>query len=221
VGTGTNQVNESYSYNAHTGLLDSQTATRNGSTPLNLSYDYTNSSGKRTGQLVKISNNLDHSKDRGYSYDALGRLVQATAGPSASTLWTQSYTYDRYGNRTSVSASGYSASLRDRRVTDPLAVATGPVSEPGAVATGSSALPSSQRATPPAHLLARNSVRERSEGLSDSPPTLRRPVSPQGGPVFTDDPLTAGVTIKAVHVTELRTAINQARARGPGSSIVG
>jgi hypothetical protein len=41
------------------------------------------------------------------------------------------------------------------------------------------------------------------------------PATPQGGPpVFTDDPLVPGVTvIKAVHITELRTAVNQARAR--------
>jgi len=37
--------------------------------------------------------------------------------------------------------------------------------------------------------------------------------APQNPPTFTDDPLTAGVTIKAVHVTELRDAVNQARAR--------
>jgi len=41
------------------------------------------------------------------------------------------------------------------------------------------------------------------------------PAAPQGGPpVFTDDPLVPGVTtIKAVHITELRTAVNQARSR--------
>jgi len=97
VGTGTNQVNESYGYNAQTGLLDSQTATRNGSTLLNLSYDYTNSNGKRTGQLTKISNNLDHNKDRGYEYDALGRLQRATGGQNVN--WAQRYEYDRFGNR--------------------------------------------------------------------------------------------------------------------------
>jgi RHS repeat-associated protein len=100
VGTGTNQVSESYSYNAQTGMLDSQTATRNGTQLLNLSYDYAGANGKRTGQLVKISNNLDHNKDRGYEYDALGRLRRATGGQSVN--WTQNYNYDRYGNRNNV-----------------------------------------------------------------------------------------------------------------------
>lgn len=99
-GTGTNQVSESYSYNAQTGLLDSQTATRNGTTLLNLSYDYAGANGKRTGQLAKISNNLDHNKDRGYEYDALGRLQRATGGQNVN--WAQRYDYDRYGNRNSV-----------------------------------------------------------------------------------------------------------------------
>ena len=100
VGAGANQVNESYGYNAQTGLLDSQTATRNGTTLLNLSYDYAGANGKRTGQLAKISNNQDHNKDRGYEYDALGRLQRATGGQSVN--WVQRYNYDRYGNRTDI-----------------------------------------------------------------------------------------------------------------------
>ena len=109
VGTGTNQVNESYGYNSQTGLLESQTLTRNGSTLLNLSYDYAGTNGKRTGQLTKIYNNLDHSKDRGFQYDALGRLVTATGGQSQTVTWAQRYEYDRYGNRSNV----YSYVLED------------------------------------------------------------------------------------------------------------
>lgn len=100
VGTGTNQITENYSYSAQTGLLDNQTVARGGTTLLNLSYDYVNSSGKRTGQLTKISNNLDHNKDRGYEYDPLGRLRRATGGQNVN--WTQRYNYDRFGNRTNI-----------------------------------------------------------------------------------------------------------------------
>ena len=96
-GTGTNQVAETYDYNTTNGLLGGQTATRNGTTLMNVSYDYANASGARTGQLVKISNNLDHNKDRGYEYDALGRLKRATGGLNVN--WAQRYAYDRYGNR--------------------------------------------------------------------------------------------------------------------------
>ncbi len=223
VGTGTNQVSESYSYNAQTGLLDNQTVVRGGTTLLNLSYDYTNANGKRTGQLTKILNNQNHNKDRGYSYDALGRLVQATGGPSGS-LWTQTYSYDRYGNRTGVSSSGYSAKNS--------------VTVPGAVATSSKSLakPSEPKVDLPTDLLVKNNsvesergtsptAREGSESLSDSPAALRGAggdahapsiaSAPQSGPpTFTDDPLHAGETpIKSIHITELRTAINALRAQ--------
>ena len=59
-------------------------------------------------KVTKITNNLDTSgnHNRSYSYDALGRLVQATGGPFSAPAWTQSYSYDRYGTRTSVSAIG-------------------------------------------------------------------------------------------------------------------
>jgi hypothetical protein len=139
--SGGNQITENYAYNSQTGLLDNQTVARGAATLLNLSYDYADANGKRTGQLKKILNNLNHDKDRGYSYDALGRLAQATGGASTSPLWTQSYLYDRYGNRTTVSANGSSAKAESAGSAGILPGVSAQrerlQSEPGAVATGS------------------------------------------------------------------------------------
>lgn len=117
---GAYQVTESYNYDSVTGLLSNQKATRvsGGSTVtmLDLSYDYLRpgTTTGRTGQLTKITNNLDSQKGRAYSYDALGRLTQATGGDPASTpAWTQSYSYDRWGNRTGVTATGFTAKLEN------------------------------------------------------------------------------------------------------------
>jgi RHS repeat-associated protein len=223
VGSGVNQIAESYSYNAQTGLLENQTVARSTTTLLNLSYDYAGANGKRTGQLTKLLNNLDHNKDRGYSYDALGRLVQATGGLSSSPLSTQTYSYDRYGNRTSVSAAGYSASLRQR--------GSSPTVREGAVAAAI-IKPSDPKVDSPTDLLAKNNsvalpanggsrtVREGSESVSDSSTSLFKPsttktntTAPTDPPTFTNSPLTAGVEVKAIHITELRDAINALRAR--------
>ena len=229
VGTGANQITETYSYDAQTGLLNNQTVART-ATPtnylLNLSYDYANAAGKRTGQLTKILNNLNHNKDRGYTYDALGRLVLANGGVNGA-LWSQTYAYDRYGNRTSVTASGSSASNRGTVPTgkDGALVAQHErgVSEsrPVGVATGSNIQPSAA----PRDLLARNTLEPRgvvptakdeSQPLSDSPPTLYSSAPQSGPPTFTDDPLNdpqnpESFKIKALHITELRTAINSLR----------
>jgi YD repeat-containing protein len=101
-GTGTNQVAETYDYNTQNGLLGGQTATRNGTTLMNVNYDYTDASGKRTGQLTKILNNLDHNKDRGYEYDSLGRLKRATTTIVTVIATTHSRTPPRHLCATSI-----------------------------------------------------------------------------------------------------------------------
>lgn len=110
---GTNQVTEQYAFDPQTGLLTNQKAIRNSTELLNLSYEYNRGgsvgslSGK-TGHLTKIIDNLNTDKSREYEFDALGRLTKAKGGTTG-TLWNQSYSYDRYGNRTNVTASGTAA----------------------------------------------------------------------------------------------------------------
>jgi RHS repeat-associated protein len=204
IGTGPNQVNETYGYNTQTGTLENQTVTRGATTLLNLSYDYVGANGKRTGQLKKILNNLNPSKDRGFNYDALGRLVQATGGPSAAPLWTQTYTYDRYGNRTAVSASGFSAKNERRGTERPRdLLAKNTFELPAFLHNDTKSVSDSPL------LLGDSNAGTNANNLSSSPAPFQ-----SGPPTFTDDPLVAGTTIvKALHVTELRDAINLLRIR--------
>jgi len=110
---------EQYSYDGQTGLLTNQKVYKasNMTTPiLDLSYAYNrgNSIGTgsgKTGQMTHVTNNLDHNKDRVYEFDALGRLIKAKGGLATGITgvtadWTQNYSYDRYGNKTGVTASG-------------------------------------------------------------------------------------------------------------------
>ncbi|MEP7339208.1 MAG: hypothetical protein ABI977_15840, partial [Acidobacteriota bacterium] len=85
VGGTTNQLSENYSYDPLNGSLIGQTVQRTGvGTILNLSYDYLRSgtiTGK-TGQLTKITNNLDGTgnKNRTYDYDGVDWLKTAKGG---------------------------------------------------------------------------------------------------------------------------------------------
>jgi RHS repeat-associated protein len=116
---GANQVTEKYAYDQATGLLAGQKAYRganeNQNRLLDLSYDYlrAGTTGGRTGQLTKITDNLNAQKGRAFTYDRLGRLKRAAGGdPSAAALWTQDYSYDRWGNRTGTAAAGNTAALK-------------------------------------------------------------------------------------------------------------
>ncbi|MEP6850421.1 MAG: RHS repeat-associated core domain-containing protein [Acidobacteriota bacterium] len=111
---------EQYSYDSQTGLLTNQKVYKasNMSSPLlDLTYGYSrgNSIGTasgKTGQLTRITDNHNESKDRVYEFDALGRLTKAKGGLAADPTtgvnanWTQEYTYDRYGNKTGVTVTG-------------------------------------------------------------------------------------------------------------------
>src|SRR5206468_7901645 len=108
-------------------LLTQQTVQRSGNTLMNLVYWYQQSYGCEgcdvnpdpeappspaayTGQLTRIIDNVS-GKTSHFSYDLIGRLVQAEEGavhphpqpPQFFADWGQTYSYDRYGNRTTVS----------------------------------------------------------------------------------------------------------------------
>ncbi len=262
--TGVNQITENNGFDSQTGLLATQTVvggtSPSATTLLDLSYDYVGANGKRTGQLTKILNNLtpNHNKDRSYTYDALGRLTQATGGAASAPLWTQTYSYDLFGNRTGVSASGFSAKLdgSDPQSTTDNRQSAKATGSPGtAAANGTLSLPRADRDASAANSLgvdasgpstapagpgdrkiawATEQLGDRSDSESSGSRRARAPRStsnshhasrsavpspapPQGAPppVFTDPDLlaTGGIQIKALHITELRTAINALRAR--------
>ncbi len=76
---------------------------------LDLKYNYTldndaNNNGPKTGQLTGITDLKNQARNRAYEYDKLGRLSKVKGGINAFTTpnWYQTYSYDRYGNRSLV-----------------------------------------------------------------------------------------------------------------------
>jgi RHS repeat-associated protein len=216
--SGPNQIVETYSYEQHTGLLANQTIAR-AATPTNylldLSYDYAGPGGKRTGQLVKLLNNKNHNKDRSYNYDALGRLAHAHGGPSGTPLWTQTYAYDNFGNRTTVTANGNSAKNRGSGpiVRDTLAQISETGSADVSSVVGNQRLVNQAPEKPKLSVMTAEPARNTHHTSRAARPNTPNPQS--GPPNFTDPDLLApgGVQIKTLHITELRTAINDLRIR--------
>jgi RHS repeat-associated protein len=90
---------ETYEYDPKTNLLTSQQVQRGGTGLLDLAYSYW-----PNGQLESLTDKQGNRQFI-YLYDALGRLWQAF-GTDGAEQWTEEYTFDEYGNRTSVTASG-------------------------------------------------------------------------------------------------------------------
>jgi len=90
------QALETYGYDPNTSLMSRQRVLIGDSVPLDLGYTYFLSH-----QLAQLTDNRDGRRSQGYSYDGLSRLHTATGA-----TWMETYTFDPYGNRTGVSASG-------------------------------------------------------------------------------------------------------------------
>ena len=101
-------MTETYQYDSLSGLLTRQKVIKGGNNLLDLSYDYNRNNSVwtgtgKTGHLTKTTDNLNENKNKEYEFDALGRLTKAKGGNS---LWTQTYSYDRFGNRLNVVSTG-------------------------------------------------------------------------------------------------------------------
>jgi RHS repeat-associated protein len=135
VGTGPNQLTEMYSYDLFTGFVTGQAVLRGGIHLLNLGYQYQRplpcenpgipcdpqeTDSWSTGQITHVWNQLT-GRMQYFNYDQLGRLSSASQGMYVQpwpeefefiwqfqTDWKQDYTYDRYGNRTGVTATNNS-----------------------------------------------------------------------------------------------------------------
>jgi RHS repeat-associated protein len=130
-------IAESYEYDPANGLLTGQQVLRDdGQTLLDLTYDYARPGLPGvTGQLVRATDKLDPRGSTTYRYDAHARLREVHGGKVGAPLWTQTYTYDRFGNRTAVVAFGTapdgSAMPTDGLPAIAVALGTNRISSPG------------------------------------------------------------------------------------------
>jgi len=103
---------ETYTYDPQTGLLTNQQVKQGANVNLTLGYSYAQNpdmgnNGPKTGQLTRVFDPGTAYLNRNNYYDALGRLKEVRAGfDQVNPSWKQTYAYDRYGNRTSVTKSG-------------------------------------------------------------------------------------------------------------------
>ncbi len=109
-------MTETFTYDSKTGLMLTQKVQQGATTRLDLKYNYTlnndpNNVGAKTGQLTCVTDNISFVRNKAYKYYNLGRLKEGRGGSNAfsSPQWSQIYSYDRYGNRTSIGLGGSGA----------------------------------------------------------------------------------------------------------------
>ncbi len=93
-----NGVTASFTYSPERLALATLRYSKGATDLLNLTYGYTQNGGNN-GQITSITDNVDPTRSMTYSYDPLGRLKVAFAGPEATPTWKLDWDYDRYGNR--------------------------------------------------------------------------------------------------------------------------
>jgi len=76
------------------------------SSTLRLAYDYgtTNNNGNLRSQTITVNGSTSFTQS--YTYDPLNRLATASEGSN----WSQTFSYDRYGNRALTASSGVTVS---------------------------------------------------------------------------------------------------------------
>jgi RHS repeat-associated protein len=91
---GPQQMTDTFRHDPATSLLFNQQITTAGQPLLSLNYDYT-----PARSLMTVTDSRGDSYDRAFQYDALGRLSSVSGGRPDAPLWTETYDYDAYGNR--------------------------------------------------------------------------------------------------------------------------
>jgi RHS repeat-associated protein len=108
-----NGVTAAFGYTPDRLLLQSLAYTKGSTTLFSTNYWYKtdstncpNGAAGNNGQIQCITDNVDSGRTVSYSYDALYRLTTAVTNGSANyAQWGLTWTYDRYGNRLSQSAT--------------------------------------------------------------------------------------------------------------------
>jgi RHS repeat-associated protein len=95
-----NGVNASISVSPDRRQMQTISYSNSGGSLFSENYNYA-SSGTNNGHITGITDSVDSGRNMAYAYDALERLTSATSqGSTTYPQWGLSWTYDRYGNRT-------------------------------------------------------------------------------------------------------------------------